>query len=107
MTAVLPPRTASEAHLIAWTAGWLAAAATIEQAAYQAGWRAAVEAVAVNVAELDIIGGPKDRRFLREAAARIRARRDDVERWAQERYVAEGRTEYRGGPVAWDGGQAA
>ncbi len=107
MTAVLPPATAAEAHLIAWTAGYLAACATIERAAYEAGRRDALRAVAVNAAELDIIGGAKDRRCLREAAARIRARRDEVERRAQERYVTEGRTEYRGGPVPVWGGEAS
>ncbi len=102
VTAVLPPRTANEAHLVAWTAGYLAGATTVEQAAYEAGWRAALEAVAVNVAELDIIGGPKDRRFLREAAARIRARREAHEERARQLYELHGRTEYRGGPVSWD-----
>ncbi len=106
MTAVLPPRTTNEAHLVAWTAGYLAGATTVEQAAFEAGWRAALEAVAVNVAELDIIGGPKDRRILREAAARIRARHEAAERWAQERYVAEGRQEYHGGAVPPWGGEA-
>ncbi len=106
MTAVLPPRTASEAHLVAWAAGYLAAAAHLDRDSFEAGYRAALEAVAVNIAELDIVGGPKDRRFLREAAARIRARHDEFERRAQERYVNEGRAEYRGGAVAW-GGDAA
>ncbi len=92
MTAVHPPRTTNEAHLVAWTAGCLAGATTVEQAAYEAGWRAALEAVAVNMAGLDIIGGAKDRRFLREAAARIRARHESLEQRARDQYAAEGRT---------------
>lgn len=111
MTAVYPPPIALPVggdHLVAWIAGYLAACASIEQAAYQAGRRDALRAVALNVAELDIIGGAKDRRFLREAAARIRARHEGYEQKAQERYVAEGRQEYRGGPVpVWGGGEAA
>lgn len=107
MTAVHPPRATlnlpvDEDHLVAWIAGYLAASQTIEQAAYEAGRRGALHAVAVNAAELDIIGGAKDRRIQREAAARIRARRESYERRAQERYAAEGRQEYRGGAVAWE-----
>jgi hypothetical protein len=112
MTAVLPPRPTAalpvgEDHLVAWIAGYLAACASIEQAAYEAGRRDALRAVAVNVAELDIIGGAKDRRFLREAAARIRARREAHDERARQLYELHGRTEYRGGPVPAWGGEAA
>lgn len=109
MTAVHPPPLAvSEDHLVAWIAGYLAAAATLERAAYEAGRRDALAAVAVNVAELDIIGGPADRRVRSQAAARIRARRDQYEQRARELYETQGRQEYRGGPVpVWDGGEAA
>jgi hypothetical protein len=115
MTAVHPPRPAiDEAHLIAWTAGWLAAATTYEHAhraelaaAYEAGRRNALHAVAVNAAELDIITGPALRHVRSEAAKRVRNRRADMEAHARETYQREGRAEYRGGPVAWDNGDAA
>ncbi len=112
MTAVHPPRPdialpVGEDHLVAWVAGYLAACETIERAAYEAGRRDALRAVAVNVAELDIVGGPKDRKFLREGAARVRARREAHEERARQLYELHGRTEHRGGPVPTWGGEAA
>jgi hypothetical protein len=107
VTAVHPPRVAvSEDHLVAWLAGYLAAAATLERDAYEAGRREALAAVAVNIAELDIVGGPTDRRFRSEAAARVRSRRHGYEERAQRMYAEQGRREYHGGPVAWDGDAA-
>lgn len=106
MTAVHPAAVGQD-HLVAWIAGYLAAAETVERNAWQAGYRAALEAVAVNVAELDIVGGARDRAVQREAAARIRRRRTEIEERAQRRYADEGRQEFRGGTVAWDCGEAA
>lgn len=137
MTAVHPPRAVvDEAHLVAWTAGYQAAneAAHAEgfeagrKTGWEAGYQSALDAlaadgqyqqgrlhgyqqalhdVAVRAAELDITGALADRKVRSEAAARIRARRQAAEDRARERYVAEGRQEYHGGPIPWDNGEAA
>ncbi len=108
MTAVHPPRApVDEDHLIAWTAGYLACAASIEAAAREAGYQQCLADIAARAIELDITS-PRWRSVRSEVAARIRRRRADMEASARRRYAAEGRTEYRGGALpVWGDGDAA
>ncbi len=108
MTTVLPPvPTVDQAHLVAWIAGYLAAAQTVEPDAYNAGYQQALLDVCTRIVEVEHLN-----RHLWDAAreaARTRAaeRRAAVETAAQDMYAKQGRAEYRGGPVDWDTGQPA
>ncbi len=107
MTTIHPPRPAvDEDHLIAWTAGYLTAATTVEAAAREAGYQQCLADIAARAIELDITS-TRWRSVRSEVAARIRRRRADMEDRAQRRYAAEGRQEYRGGPVQWTAEAAA
>lgn len=95
-----------------WDAGYAQALRDIAASSpYQAGrahgYAAAIHDVAVRAAELDIVGRAADRRVRSQAAANIRARREAYEQRARDLYEQQGRQEYRGGAVAWDGGEAA
>jgi len=102
-----PDTLVDENHLIAWTAGYLTAATTIEAAAHQAGYQQCLRDIAARAIELDITS-PHWKTVRSEVAARIRRRRADMEESARHRYRREGRSEYRGGPLpVWGGGDAA
>ncbi len=72
------------------------------------GYQQALHDVAVRAIELDLTNADEWAAARREALARSRRRRDDMEAAAQQRYAAEGRPEYRGGVVpVWGDGDAA
>lgn len=111
MTSVLPPRTdVDEAHLIAWAAGYLAGAELPADEAYERGFRDALRAVAVNVAELNLLD--PGWRETAEVAARERiAARAAVDTERVERRNAKlglpAGYRYRGGAVDWGSGLPA
>jgi flagellar biosynthesis/type III secretory pathway protein FliH len=96
-----------------WDAGYAQALRDIAggdpyQAGRAHGYTAALHDIAVRAAELDIAGLAADRRVRSQAAANIRARREQHEERARQLYELHGRQEYRGGPVpVWGGGEAA
>lgn len=117
MTAVHPRRTrAEEDHLVAFAAGYLAASATADRDAYQAGHAdgyaagylqvlrdiaAGVLADPDNLVRHLIAVGRADSLATARGLARRRTERADMERRAAER-IAAGGTEYRGGAVTWE-----
>ncbi len=119
MTTIHPPRPAvDEAHLVAWTAGYLANTDTAYRDGYTAGHADGYAAGYLQVlrdiangtlaqpeevARHLIAVGREDTLATARGLAHLRRWRNHMEQKAAERRAVDGRTEYRGGPVAWDG----